>query len=322
MKRLFKSISFLIIAILMSEILNKLIIERSKFYIKNRITRKLIYKWKYGKIYYSVEGKGKPILMIHGLYIGASSLEWDENVRVFSKDYKVYSLDLLGFGLSDKPNISYSGYLYTSLINDFIKYVIKEKTIVIANALAADHTVMAYNFNSNNFDKLVLISPKCLNNVKYPNSKDFITNRILRLPVIGDIIYNLCASKIYMQWFLKNKYFNKSFKINKKLVNDYYCMAHYTNKASKHSVSNLVTNIINVNTKDSILNITIPVLIIWGKYNSLNPLENYYSIRSDLNEHSVHIFQDSKTMPHLEESNNFNYVVHTFLKDNLIYLNK
>ena len=66
------------------------------------------YKWEYGKISYVTAGKGKPLLLIHGIEPGAGLHEWEKNIEILSKHYKVYALDLLGFGRSDKPKLSYS----------------------------------------------------------------------------------------------------------------------------------------------------------------------------------------------------------------------
>jgi pimeloyl-ACP methyl ester carboxylesterase len=42
-----------------------------------------------------------PLLLIHGF--GASVYHWRYNIPALSEKYHVYALDLLGFGLSDKP---------------------------------------------------------------------------------------------------------------------------------------------------------------------------------------------------------------------------
>lgn len=49
---------------------------------------------------------GQPMLLIHGF--GASGFHWRRNVNVLAAEgYRVYAIDLLGFGLSSKPVIEY-----------------------------------------------------------------------------------------------------------------------------------------------------------------------------------------------------------------------
>src|SRR5579885_1802242 len=63
------------------------------------------YPWKYGDMFYEVKGarEAKPLLLIHSFGPGASSYEWRKNIDALSEQFRVYSLDLLGFGLSDHP---------------------------------------------------------------------------------------------------------------------------------------------------------------------------------------------------------------------------
>ena len=63
---------------------------------------------------------GKTIVLVHGF--GASAGHWRKNIPWFvEKGYKVYALDLLGFGDSEKPIIDYSMELWEAQIVDFIK---------------------------------------------------------------------------------------------------------------------------------------------------------------------------------------------------------
>ena len=89
------------------------------------------YHWKYGNIYYTKSGKGKPVLLIHDLDPTASSYEWKAVTKKLAENHTVYAIDLLGCGRSEKPNMTYTNYLYVQLMNEFISNVINEKTDVI-----------------------------------------------------------------------------------------------------------------------------------------------------------------------------------------------
>ena len=92
---------------------------------------KKYYHWKYGNIYYTKSGKGKPVLLIHDLDPTASSYEWKAVTKKLAENHTVYAIDLLGCGRSEKPNMTYTNYLYVQLMNEFISNVINEKTDVI-----------------------------------------------------------------------------------------------------------------------------------------------------------------------------------------------
>ena len=67
--------------------------------------------------------KKPPLLLIHGF--GASIYHWRYNIPVLARDYHVYAIDLLGFGLSDKPIIDYSAELWRDQALAFIKEVVR-----------------------------------------------------------------------------------------------------------------------------------------------------------------------------------------------------
>ncbi len=54
-----------------------------------------------GRLHYVDEGVGKPLLMVHGQ--PTWSFLFREQVRALSAGYRCVALDLIGFGLSDKP---------------------------------------------------------------------------------------------------------------------------------------------------------------------------------------------------------------------------
>jgi pimeloyl-ACP methyl ester carboxylesterase len=46
--------------------------------------------------------RGSPVLLLHG--IACSVLEWERNIAALAAHHRVFALDLLGFGLTDKPS--------------------------------------------------------------------------------------------------------------------------------------------------------------------------------------------------------------------------
>lgn len=68
---------------------------------------------------YYRQGKGEPVLMVHG--ITTYSFIWRKIIPLLSADYDVIAVDLLGCGDSDKPlDVSYSLKDHASRLNEFI----------------------------------------------------------------------------------------------------------------------------------------------------------------------------------------------------------
>jgi pimeloyl-ACP methyl ester carboxylesterase len=72
------------------------------------------------RLHYLVAGKGEPVLLIHGL--GSKAEDWATLIPVLAKGgYKVYALDLLGYGKSDQPaDASYSIAQQASVVRGFL----------------------------------------------------------------------------------------------------------------------------------------------------------------------------------------------------------
>lgn len=55
------------------------------------------------------------------------------NIPELAKKYKVYALDLLGFGWSEKAVIDYDALIWRDQVVDFMKEVVKEPAILVGN---------------------------------------------------------------------------------------------------------------------------------------------------------------------------------------------
>ncbi|MBA0677653.1 hypothetical protein Goari_019050, partial [Gossypium aridum] len=97
--------------------------------------------WRGRKIHYVVQGEGFPIVLIHGF--GASAFHWRYNIPELAKNYKVYAIDLLGFGWSEKAIIEYDAMIWRDQVVDFLKEVVKEPTVLVGNSLGGFTALVA-----------------------------------------------------------------------------------------------------------------------------------------------------------------------------------
>jgi pimeloyl-ACP methyl ester carboxylesterase len=71
------------------------------------------------RIHYMVVGEGKPLVLVHGLAGRAEN--WLTLVPEFTRNgYRVYALDLLGYGRSDQPDVDYSIALQSDILRQFL----------------------------------------------------------------------------------------------------------------------------------------------------------------------------------------------------------
>ncbi len=121
------------------------------------------YKWKYGYIFYKVLGapEAPPLLLLHTPELAGSAYEMRKIIEPLAERYRVYAPDLIGFGLSDRPIISYSAETYVSLCRDFLTDVVKRPATIVASRISCNYAVAAAASPSLS-ERLVLISPIAL----------------------------------------------------------------------------------------------------------------------------------------------------------------
>ena len=85
--------------------------------------------------YISYGNTGPPVILIHGF--GASSYQWRYNIPELAKNHRVYALDLVGFGWSEKVVTDYTGgEVWSDQIADFIReFVGSEGAYIAGNSL-------------------------------------------------------------------------------------------------------------------------------------------------------------------------------------------
>ncbi len=93
--------------------------EKKIFVLRQRV---IFMIFKYGRIYYTRQGQGAPLLLLHNLDTISSGYEWSKILKKLEKDrfHRIHTLDLLGCGRSDKPSLTYTNFfLYVQLLTSF-----------------------------------------------------------------------------------------------------------------------------------------------------------------------------------------------------------
>lgn len=230
------------------------------------IGRGKYFNWKYGDIYYTRTGHGKPLLLIHDLNVCSSSYEWSKVIKHLSRTNTVYALDLIGCGRSDKPNLTYTNYLYVQLINDFVKKVIGGKTDIIATGNAFSFVLMASQMEEDNFNKIIGVSPcDIYATAKMPGKRKNILKFLIELPVFGTFIYNMNTSKKKIADVALNEYFYKPHLVSKEMINAYYKGAKNYDGHGKYLLASIKSHYTNINITRAVENTNQSICLIGGK---------------------------------------------------------
>jgi pimeloyl-ACP methyl ester carboxylesterase len=102
--------------------------------ITPQVSQSIYWEWKSWRVHYVQAGTvGPNLVLIHGF--GASTDHWRKNIEVLSAQYRVWAVDLLGFGRSQKPKITYSADLWRDQLRDFCAQVVQAPVFIAGNSL-------------------------------------------------------------------------------------------------------------------------------------------------------------------------------------------
>lgn len=87
------------------------------------------------QLVYTVTGGGPPIILLHGF--GAQGWMWEYQQEALAKHFTVYTLDLLGHGYSDRPDIAYTTDLFIDSVKGFMSALDIARATLIGHSLGA-----------------------------------------------------------------------------------------------------------------------------------------------------------------------------------------
>lgn len=231
------------------------------------------YKWKFGNIFYTRQGTGSPILLIHDLSCYSSHIEWNKIIEELASEHTVYTIDLLGCGKSDKPNITYTCYMYVQLINDFIKDIIKEKSDVVATGISGAFTIAACQNDPSNINQIIWINPESMNELsRIPTSLSKTRSKLINIPVFGTFLYNTVTKKEQVKKLFREKYYYNESNIDENLINIYYSNAHTSHAECKYLYSSMIGKYTTINISHCLKSLNNSIYIIAGKGNYENEI--------------------------------------------------
>ncbi|MEG2094253.1 MAG: alpha/beta fold hydrolase [Lachnospiraceae bacterium] len=274
------------------------------------------YNWRYGNIFYTKQGKGSPILLIHDLNPAASSEEWTKIINYFTKNHTVYALDLLGCGRSDKPNMTYSNYLYVQLITDFIKNVITENTDVIVTGESSSFAIMACNMTPEIFNKTIVINPSNLVNLcKTPSKEKNALKFLIDVPIIGTLIYNIAFNQNSLTKVFRTHYFCRNHLVSTKLLDSYYESAHIGSSRGKYLLSSIKSNYTNINIIHALKKINNSIYLIGSEEqaHSKEIIDSYISYNPSI---EASYMKNTNYLPQLEAPERLFSLINVYLESN------
>jgi pimeloyl-ACP methyl ester carboxylesterase len=108
------------------------------------------------RIAYLDIGDGPPVVLIHGF--GGSLWQWEYQQGPLAATHRVITLDLLGSGFSDKPDVAYTPLFLVESFREFMDALQIPRAALVGNSMGAGVVIgMALTYPER-VDRIVLIS--------------------------------------------------------------------------------------------------------------------------------------------------------------------
>jgi pimeloyl-ACP methyl ester carboxylesterase len=250
------------------------------------------------KLYYSEEGNGPPILLIHGF--GASTYTWRHVAPELAQTHRVIAVDLKGFGQSEKPfDGRYSVFDQAELLAQLIvDKDLRNLTLVGHSFGGGVALLLALEANQRldgRISRLVL-----LDTIAYPQHIP-VFFRLLDVPLVSQLGVRMVPPSVQARVALQIAYFDDS-KIDPEEVELY--AAPLKTAAGKHAIIHSARQIVPediAELSERYKTIELPTLILWCDHDRIVPLEVGIKLRRTLPNSTLRLVEDCGHMPQEEQ---------------------
>jgi pimeloyl-ACP methyl ester carboxylesterase len=255
--------------------------------------------------HYVERGSGEPVILIHGFVY--DWFTWHNNIDALSERYKVYALDLYGFGYSSRAPLDHGYPLYVEQVLRFMDVLQIPRASLVGHSMGGGTGIAFAVQHRERVNKLILVDPAGM-----PGPLPLI-GRLANLPGVGELLYgvNLDLTRrltLQRMWFHNGGH-----------VTDVY----YQNATRFHKVQGTTPIMLRILRKrffhtlrDEVRALgqtDVPILLVWGRQDRSVPFERGLEMHALLPRARLEVFEQMGHCPHDERPGRFNELALEFL---------
>ena len=248
-------------------------------------------------IYIGDEGKGFPLVLVHG-FLGSSKI-WEPQINFFKDYFRVITPDLPGFGKSNKAKSHNNIQSIANLLLDCLDEKKIDKFYLLGHSMGGMIVQEMAKISGNKIIKLICYSTGPRGEM--PGRFETVDQSRENLKKNG---LEITAKNIAKTWFVKGEeaeYFDICIEAGKQL--------------SIETVDNALVAFKNWDGVETLKNIKNETLIVWGNKDKSYNLDQVQTLNKNIPNSSLFIFEGCAHNVHLEKPEEFNRTI-------LNYLNK
>lgn len=240
--------------------------------------KKHSWEWQGYKTTYVTAGCGQPIVLVHGF--GASAGHYRSMIPFLAdQGFKVYALDLLGFGSSEKPIIDYSMELWDQQIRDFMdEFIGNVPAVIVGNSVGSLASLMVAANTPDRIRGAVLLN--CaggMNNkaiaddwrIKLAMPLFLLIDWLLQQPKLARRLFDNVRAPENLKKVLESVYPRNPQAVDDELV----AMLHgpSCDPGALETFVSVITGPPGPRPEDLVAKIQAPILLLWGDADNFTP---------------------------------------------------
>ena len=244
-------------------------------------------------INYEVSGDGKPVILLHGWLCSLETMKPIE--KMLKENFKVYNVDLPGFGKSTMPQKPFNTEDFGNFLNNFIKKLEIENPILIGHSNGGRTIINYAGRKLGNPKKIVLIDSA---GVK-PKRKIGYYIRI----------YTFKSLKNFLKLFPDVEMFNN---IRERVLGKFGSSDY---KNSPEILKKTLSIIVNEDQTEIMKNIEAPTILLWGENDEDTPIQDGKIMEVSMKNASLIEIKGAGHFSYLDSYNECMKIIKEFLKE-------
>jgi pimeloyl-ACP methyl ester carboxylesterase len=261
--------------------------------------------------YWKAGSAGSAVVLLAG--IGCSVLEWQRNIAALATSHRVYAFDMLGHGLTDKPQKDC--YIIADLARFTLGFLAaqgEDSAHLVGSSLGGRIALECARLAPARVKSMVLAGPAGI------GRETALTMRLASVPVLGELMPY--PSRMGMRILWRPAFYDPLLVTNDFVEAKYaLALAPGAHPAVLKTLRNFVSftgfRIEHVAALQAVMRtMQQPTLIIWGRQDKLVPLDHARILEAKLPRSRTIVLEECGHLPQLEQPRQFNAAVSDFLK--------
>lgn len=244
-------------------------------------------------INYEVSGEGKTVILLHGWLCSLETMK--PIAKVLENNFKVYNVDLPGFGKSDMLQETYNTNMFGDFLNNFIEQLKINNPILIGHSNGGRTIINYAGRKLGEIDKIVLI-----------DSAGIKPKRTIGYYIR---VYTFKFLKKFLSIFPNVEMFNN---IRERVLSKFGSSDY---KNSSEVLRRTMSTIINEDQTEILKNINVPTLLLWGENDEDTPLTDGKLMEEKIKDAALITIKNAGHFSYLDSLNESIEIIKSFLKE-------